>query len=230
MESTRRTITIRTEKVVEFPCLVYLPEGYEARAEKRWPVILYLHGKDERGSDCAVLKESGLPKYIEGHPIPCIVVAPQCPSDSEWIFHLDSLAALTGDIIGGYRADRSRVYLTGLSMGAIGAWHLGIAYPELFAAIIPISGGTYPFLGYPEAVTKAKDVPIWAFHGMDDPVLPIRLTQVLVDELAKAGGRIRYTYYENTGHDAWTRTYENPEVYDWLLQHSRGARVPRGGK
>lgn len=226
MQSLSKHFTITTEVKTDFPCLVYLPEDYDARGGEFWPIILYLHGKDERGADCARLSKSGLPKYIESNPIPFIVVAPQCPSDSEWVFHLDSLTQLIERVMGEYRVDPSRVYLTGLSMGGIGSWHLGIAYPEMFAAILPISGGTYPFLGYPEAVTRVKDVPIWAFHGIDDDVLPIRLTQVLVDALVKAGGNIRYTYYENTGHDAWTRTYANPEVYDWLLRHSKGRNGP----
>jgi predicted peptidase len=126
------------------------------------------------------------------------------------------LKGLVETIIEEYAVDHNRVYLTGLSMGGYGTWSLAMMYPDLFAAIAPICGG-----GNPDWIGLLKDVPVWAFHGDADPVVPLEQSQRMVSALQKHGGNAKLTVYPDVGHDSWTQTYENQELYDWFLQHSR---------
>jgi predicted peptidase len=120
------------------------------------------------------------------------------------------------EVIGQHAVDPDRVYLTGLSMGGYGTWSLAMAYPEIFAAIAPICGG-----GMTEWLFMLKDMPVWAFHGAEDPAVPLERGQRMVDALRAAGGDVRFTVYPGCGHDSWTQTYENPQLYEWFLQHKR---------
>lgn len=225
MNAIKQETRVTIETDVAFTNFVYLPDDYDATADTNWPTILFLHGKDEIGLPFDILPDGGLHSFVERNSLPFIILEPQCPAGSEWVFQLDALMSFLEKMGEQYRIDASRIYLTGLSMGAIGAWHLAIRFPSAFAAIVPISGGTYPFLGFPDAVARIKDVPIWTFHGTDDDVLPIALTKLLVDTLIKNGGNVTNTYYENTGHDAWTRTYSNGEIYRWLLKQTKNTVI-----
>jgi predicted peptidase len=218
----------KIEHAVELKYLIYLPHEYDSRSTTLWPLIVYLHGKGDRGDDPNILKMQGLPYYLEQKKdLPFVAIAPQCPLDSEWIFQLEVVYELIRSMHAQYKIDKNRCSLTGNSMGGIGAWHMGINYPHLFAAIVPICGGTYPFLGYPEAVDRLKETPIWVFHGDDDDVIPVQLSRVLVDRLIKINGNVRFTVYKNTGHDCWTKTYSNPELYLWLAEQKRGMEEER---
>jgi predicted peptidase len=115
------------------------------------------------------------------------------------------------------KVDKSRVYLSGLSMGGYGSWRYAAANPERFAAVVPICGGGEPDK-WAESLTK---VPIWAFHGAKDEVVPLARSQDMVDAVKEAGGEIKFTVYPEARHDSWTETYNNPEVYEWLLKHRR---------
>ncbi len=221
MNAIKQATHVKTETDVTFTNYVYLPDEYDADSNTDWPAIFFLHGKDEIGKVFDTLPDGGLHSFVEQNNLPFVILEPQCPAESEWVFQLDALMTYLEKMVDQYRIDTNRIYLTGLSMGAIGAWHLAIRYPSAFAAILPICGGTYPFLGYPDAVTRIKDVPVWAFHGKDDAVLPLQLTKILVDTLIQNGGNVKYTYYENTGHDAWTRTYSNMDIYHWLLHQEK---------
>src|ERR1017187_1673939 len=120
--------------------LLFLPEGYDAKAAKRWPLMLFLHGAGERGTNVWKVATHGPPKNVAAHPdFPFIVLSPQCPEHQFW--SKDVLLALLDEIMAKYAVDTNRVYLTGLSMGGYGTWDLGMAYPEKFAAIAPICGG-----------------------------------------------------------------------------------------
>jgi predicted peptidase len=181
--------------------------------------VLFLHGIGERGADLELLKLHGIPKVIaQGTDFPFIVLSPQCPEDTIWTNELDALHALLETIIEKYNVDHSRIYLTGLSMGGYGTWHFAATFPTMFAAIAPICGGAVPFVGFPERIHVLKDVPIWAFHGEKDEVVPLQESQELVDVLITHQGNVKFTIYPGTDHDSWTQTYENPDLYEWLLQ------------
>ena len=194
--------------------LLYLPPGYE-QGEKAWPLLLFLHGAGESGDDLAKVKIHGPPKLIENKTMdfPCLVVSPQSPGRG---WNADILAALVDDLTAKYRVDKRRIYVTGLSMGGFGTWSLGAAYPDKFAALVPICGG-----GNPADAAKLKDTPIWVFHGAKDPVVRLDSSQRMVDALKALGADVKFTVYPDAGHDSWTATYENPELYKWLFAQQR---------
>lgn len=220
---TQQACTLDTtiSKRVRLAYWLHLPQGYGAGG-RRWPLILFLHGMGERGDQLELVKRHGIPKIAEEwSDFPFIAVSPQCPADSIWSLQQDALLALLDEILGHYAADPARVYLTGLSMGGYGTWELASAHPERFAAIAPICGGGSPFLGFPARVCALKDVPVWAFHGAKDTVVPLDESAKMVEALRAFGGNVRFTVYPEAGHDAWTETYANPELYAWFLSHHR---------
>ena len=207
------------EKQIRLQYLLFLPADYAKKPTERWPMILFLHGSGERGDDLAKVKKHGLPKLVDEDPtFPFIVISPQCPEGQYW--DADALHALTEAIIKKYRVDAGRLYLTGLSMGGYGTWNLAIKYPGLFAAIAPICGG-----GDHGQVHVLKDTPTWVFHGVTDPTVPIARSEEMVAALENAGGVVKFTRYENTGHQgAWTQAYADPELYRWFLSHQNAGR------
>jgi predicted peptidase len=206
--------------------LLFLPQDY-GKSEQRWPLIFFLHGAGERGTDVWKVAAHGPPKRVREHPeFPFIVLSPQCPDGEIW--SRDVLLALLDDVTKTYKVDASRIYLTGLSMGGYGAWDLGLNHPEKFAAIVPICGGgdfIGMLLGSRDKPQVLKTLGVWAFHGAKDPVVPQSESQRMVDFLRKQGVKdVKLTVYPEADHDSWTQTYENPELYKWLLEHQRGQK------
>jgi len=206
-------------KTVRAQYLLYLPTQY-SESKSQWPLMLFLHGAGERGDDLEKVKIHGPPKLIahEGKEFPFVVVSPQCPEDGWWSDEpqIEMLDALLDDVIRRYRIDQDRIYVTGLSMGGFGTWSLATKYPHRFAAIAPICGG-----GDPKDAAKISHLPVWAFHGAKDNVVALEKSQEMVEALRKAGGDVKFTMYPQAGHDSWTETYDNPELYNWLLKHKR---------
>ena len=201
-------------RTVRLPYLLYVPHG-AADAGRTWPLILFLHGSGERGGDIEVVKRNGPPKLLAaGQEMPFVVVSPQLPAGGDW--SPEDLVVLLDDLQARLPVDPDRVYLTGLSLGGRGAWRLAARYPERFAAVVPVCGW-----GDPEVACRLTHVPIWAFHGAKDTVVPLADEQEMVDAVKKCGGDVRFTVYPDAGHDAWSATYANPELYTWLLAHTR---------
>jgi predicted peptidase len=216
------TFERQVASTVHLGYLLSLPAGYGEDPGKEWPLVLFLHGMGERGDDLEMLKKHGLPKILEDEgDLPFVVVSPQCPPDTVWSAETQALNALLDGVIETYAVDRHRVYLTGLSMGGYGTWHLACAHPERFAAIAPICGGLARAVGKAEQVCVLKDVPVWAFHGARDRTVPLAETADLVSALKACGGNVRFTIYPDAEHDSWTETYANPELYRWFLEHDR---------
>ena len=204
--------------------LLYLPPGYDAKAGRRWPLMLFLHGAGERGTNVWQVAVHGPPKLVQqGTNFPFLIVSPQCPPDKNW--DPDALFRLLDDATAHQAVDTNRIYLTGLSMGGYGTWRLGLAHPERFAAIAPICGGASlidAILVSPDKAAALKALPIWAFHGVKDPVVPVEESQRLVAALQKRGcAEVKLTLYPEAQHDSWTQTYGDPAFYEWLLQHER---------
>jgi predicted peptidase len=209
-QSFEKEITIK----VKLNYLLYLPEGYESSGKQIWPLMLFLHGAGESGSELDKVKIHGPPKLVEaGKKLPFILVSPQCPGRG---WNPDTLNALLDELTARHRVDKSRIYLTGLSMGGYGAWALAAAHPERFAAIAPICGG-----GTPGDAKKLKDLPIWVFHGAKDSVVPLKRSEEMVAALKAAGGNPKFTVYSEASHDSWTETYDNPELFKWFLEQKR---------
>jgi predicted peptidase len=195
--------------------LLYQPKNYEEK--ESWPLLLFLHGAGERGDDLELVKVHGPPKLVsQGKELPFIVVSPQCPSDRHW--QAVELAALLDEICEKHNVDEDRIYVTGLSMGGFGTWSLAAYQPDRLAAIIPICGGGEGFWA-----RNIAHLPTWVFHGAKDEAVPLERSEQMVDALQRAGAEPKFTVYEDLAHDSWTKTYENPEVYEWLLQQSRSA-------
>lgn len=205
-------------KRIRMGYLLYLPDGYGKDADKRWPLVLFLHGAGQRGTDPDAIKIWGLPHRIEaGEQFPFIAVSPQCPEASSWDRQLEALDALMEHMKMNYSIDEDRIYMTGLSMGGYGTWDYAMVHPELFAAIAPVAGGAT----YPELVGVLADMPIWAFHGAKDTAVPASESRMLVDMLKELGGNIRFTLYPDAGHEVCSLAYEEKELYEWLLSQSK---------
>lgn len=197
--------------------LQYLPEGYAGNGGENWPLVLFLHGAGERGDDLDRVKVHGPPRLVEeGERFPFILISPQQPEGSWW--SVDALTALLDQVTRDLRVDPMRVYVTGLSMGGYGTLALAAAHPERFAAIAPVCGG-----GDVATATAFRDVPTWLFHGLRDDVIPPERSIEMFEALRAAGApEVGLTLYPDANHDSWTRTYANPDLFDWLLRHRRG--------
>jgi len=197
--------------------LLYLPETY-AESENL-PLMIFLHGMGERGTDLNNVKMHGPPMLIEkGRDFPFIVLSPQCRKDAKgkgW-WDTKDLTLLLNFIKQNYNFDQNRIYLTGLSMGGFGTWNWATEQPKTFAAIAPICGG-----GKPEQAKAIADLPIWVFHGAKDKRVPLEKSQEMVDALKQNGSKVKFTIYPNASHNSWTKTYNNPNLYKWFLRQSK---------
>jgi predicted peptidase len=203
---------------VQLNYLLYLPKDY-GKTDKQWPLILFLHGAGERGSNIDQVKSNGLPKLAaEGKEFDFIIVSPQCPQEGWWAEQAEALKLLVEDIAGKYRVDSGRLYITGLSMGGAGTWSMVTKYPDMFAAAAPICGGGESVM----ARFRLGKLPLWVFHGAKDNVVPLKRSQEMVDAVKAAGNQdVQFTIYPEAGHDAWTETYNNPKLYEWFLSHKK---------
>lgn len=218
---TARHFQLERKEVLAADYLLFLPNGCEAGSEKRWPLILFLHGSGERGTNVWLVAKHGPPKIDTSDTnFQFIVVSPQCPEGKIWSD--DLVLALLDDIEKKYPVDPHRVYLTGLSMGGFGTWSLGLSHPDRFAAIAPICGGGDFITPLLADKSKLLSLPVWAFHGGKDPVVPPEESERMVNYLKKLGVReVKLTIYPEAQHDCWTQTYASPELFEWFLQHSR---------
>ena len=146
-----------------------------------------------------------------------IVVAPQCPAAQMWSGQpLESMIKMVKDFQKELPVDSQRIYITGLSMGGYGTWSALALEPKLFAAAIPICGG-----GDPTSVEKFTKVPIWAFHNDGDPAVNVEGSRSMIAALKNSGGDPKYTEYPSTQHDAWSPTYKDPALWEWLLTQKK---------
>ncbi|MDP4238180.1 MAG: sialate O-acetylesterase [Bacteroidota bacterium] len=206
---------------------------------KKYPLVLLMHGAGERGFDnrLQLLRLKSLPFWEKN---PCFVIAPQCPqkpadgTDGESVWVLTSFGApshsmkdkptwpmqmtmdLLNKIIAEYPVDPTRVYVTGLSMGGFATWELIQRMPDKFAAAIPVCGG-----GDTALAKKLVNIPLWIFHGDEDKTVMTQRSRDMVKCITNAGGHPKYTEYPGVGHDAWGRTYNNPDVWDWLFTQKK---------
>jgi acetyl esterase/lipase len=212
---------------------VYLPVAFRREDRKPWPVILYLHGRGERGAEGMWQTQNGLPQAVRDHPErwPFVIVMPQCPLSSFWTdpeMLTMALAALDQETEE-FHLDPERTYLTGLSMGGYGAWELARLHPQRWAAVAVAAGGvfwSYAPERWQEAATLPAEyaralgrTPVWLFHGSDDNVVASRQAELLFEAFKAAGGHVRLWVYMGLKHDCWTRAYNEPELPRWLLAH-----------
>jgi Predicted peptidase len=203
-----------------YPYLLFIPKGYNESGSDRWPLLIFLHGSGERGTDINVVKKHGPPMLVEKNPaFPFIVISPQLPEQSATVgqyWPVPPLEAILEHALKTLRVDPSRVYLTGLSLGGIATWDWGTTNPEHFAALAPVAA-----FGDPTKACKAKDVPVWAFHGDHDDAVDTRGDFEMVDALKKCGSAPRLTIYPNTDHWSWVPAYNDPALWMWLLEQRK---------
>jgi predicted peptidase len=197
--------------------VVFVPHDY--KADKEFPVILFLHGAGSTGDDGQKQAKGGIAKAIRDkkEKFPFIVVMPQAKTKG-WKADNDNgkrALAILEEVQKDYKTDKKRVYLTGLSMGGFGTWSFAAAYPERFAAIAPICGG-----GNPKSAAKFKDLPCWCFHGDADKTVSVEKSREMIAALKKAGGNPKYTEYPGVEHNSWDRAYGTAELYEWFLKHT----------
>ena len=220
MGPLRRTVMERpVGRTVRASYLMHVPPAYEQDRSRRWPLILFLHGAGERGDDPARIKDLGPLGYAAGRPdFPFLVVAPQCPLGQDWA--PDLLAAVLDEVEKHYRVDADRVYVTGYSMGGAGTWKVAMDYTDRFAAIAPLCGRVIPLLS-----GRLWQMPTWVFHGDADDVVPFSQSRDIVETLKGMGNKkVRFTVYPGADHNIWGRTYNDPALYEWFLQHRRSDR------
>jgi acetyl esterase/lipase len=219
---------------------VYLPEDWRRDDHKQWPIILFLHGRGERGSEGMWQTQIGLPQAVRDHPErwPFVIVMPQCPLPGYWT-DPDMLAMAMATLdqeAAEFHADPERTYLSGLSLGGYGVWELARLYPKRWAAIAISSSGI--FWSYaperwqqestlPEEYARAIGrTPVWLFHGTDDNIVPARESELIFDAIKSADGHVRLWLYQGLKHDCWTRAYNEQELPRWLLAHRTAGPEP----
>jgi len=202
---------------ITLPYRIYVPEGTTAAL----PLVLYLHGAGERG-DCNrahTRKNSVMQTLLNDEnrvEFPAIVIAPQCPAGTSWQHLTAELMSLLEDVMAAYPVDAGRVYITGISMGGNGTWEMLAAYPNFFAAAVPICGW-----GTPESAYRFSDVPIWVFHGARDRGILPEYSREMVQALENAGSNVRYTEYPRETHQAWEIAYREAELFPWMFAQTR---------
>src|SRR5688572_16598378 len=218
---------------------VYVPPGFD-RA-RSWPVVLFLHGAGEAGTDGIQQTEVGLGRVLRTDParFPVVAVFPKIPRGAVWFGDAARMALAALDQASAeFRGDPDRIYLAGLSLGAYGSWVLAYDSPDRYAAVVSVAGGIVPpertrarLVELPPALqaedpyaataARVKGIPAWLFHGAGDPTVPVTESRRLVAALKAAGGRPRYTEYQGVAHNAWDRAFADPELATWLLAQRR---------
>jgi len=207
-----KRIVHREEKWI-FPFVEY---SCDLKDEKL-PLIVLLHGAGERGfggEDIEKVEANGFPKSVLEEERNCIVIMPQCPPDTFWAARVESIVNFIEQIIKEYNIDEDRVYLTGLSMGGYGTWFTAMDRPDMFAAIAPVCGGG---MAWNAGVLK---MPIWAFHGAEDPVVSPVQSDEMVAKLRAVGADVTYSKVDGVGHNVWLNAYTK-ELMEWLLSKKR---------
>ena len=203
-----------------FPHLLYVPDNL-AEGDKL-PLIVFLHGIGERGTDPTLVRKWSLPRYLdEGNELPAIVVSPQCPEDTKWEFIPEKIIEFVDSIIATQPIDINRLYLTGFSMGGRGTWAVAVHAPEKFTALAPVAGRIPVKEGFLNEVCVLKNKPIWVFHGALDTAVEVENSDTIVQILRDCGAaNLKYTRYDDANHgQASDRAYSNIELYDWLLKY-----------
>ena len=215
------TSHLKTSEREPFPYALYTPQGFDPADGKKWPLVIFLHGAGEVGTDLEGVFVHGLPKRIRaGEEFPFIAAMPQMYPGGIWSCHIESLNCWLDFLLETLPVDADRVYATGLSMGGTGVWCWVSEYASRFAAVVPVCG-----VGIRFAASRMTDLPIWMFHGDSDPVvLPVE-SEMMNDGLIATGAReVRYTVYAGCGHDCWKYAYSDERMYEWLLSKNRAAR------
>lgn len=211
--------------------LVWLPDGYGDDREKRYPMIVFLHGSGSPTYDSQFVLSFGLPSVLmlgeqpEGFDF--VVISPQADPGTTWLTpgNLETVDLIIQEALDTYLVDEDRVYLTGLSMGGYASWHMATRYPDRFAAMSSMSGSGFqlPFTPPPGYACPLAEVPIWGFHGEQDFISQYRPVSFAVTDWENiCGVSVRWTAYPDAGHfETYERAYREPALYEWMLSNTK---------
>ena len=233
VQKVTQALSYQDGKGGSLPYRQYVTPGLEPKA--KIPLVLFLHGAGERGSDNRSQLRHGIGqiiRYSRERKVPLALIVPQCPAGKQWVdtpwnrlSHrmnktpsgpMSRVMALVKERCSSLPIDTGRIYVTGISMGGYGTWDYLQRDPDLFAAAVPICGG-----GDTTLAGKLRDIPIWTFHGSADKAVPVQRSRTMVSALKACRGKIRYREYPGAGHNVWTRTYGDSEVLDWLFSQKK---------
>lgn len=179
------------------------------------PLIVFISGDGEKGTEIEKVKINGPLKYLKSHLLDAYVLAPQCKEDENW--DIESIYQLILKVQKENNIDPDRIYVTGLSSGGWATWNLALSHPDLFAAIVPISG--FVDLIELENACKIANIPTRIYHGLLDDVVNVDYAVTIYKELKKCQAKeVKLTIFDDAGHDSWTRVYDNPEIYSWMFK------------
>lgn len=203
------------DKKFEYPFVAYIPDNFT----ENLPLIIQLHGGGEKGNggdDLYLVERHGFSKLLGEKEYPCVVVMPQCPKEEIWLIQVKLIKKFIEQIQEEYKVDKSKTTVAGLSMGGYATWYLGTTYPDMFAAIAPCCGGGMPL--YATALT----MPIWAFHGSDDDVVPPIESLNMINRVRKLGinDNVKLTIFDGVMHDSWKPAFTEP-LLNWLLEKKK---------
>ena len=191
----------------------YVLQSPDNKKDKK-PLIVFLHGSGERGSNPEMVKVHGPLKYTKSHTLDAYILAPQCPENENW--DVAVLYQLIQKIQKENNIDPQRIYLTGLSLGGWGTWNLAFAHPEMFAAVVPVCG--FVDRMEMENVCNIKDIPTQIFHGLLDDVVSVDYAIAVYKKLKSCDAPVNLTIFDDANHDSWSRVYDNPEIYTWMFK------------
>lgn len=214
-------ISVRQTSAETYPFLLYRPPGSPPNGTA-FPLLIFLHGSGERGTDLQLVRTHGPPRLVhDGQQLPFVVLSPQLEAGGDWsVARLDATLALVRRMV---RIDRRRIILTGLSLGGHASWRWAAARPDHFAAVVPIAGW-----GDPATACALRDIPVHAFHGETDTIVPAGGSQHMIAAIRACGGQqAQLTLYPATGHDSWTRTYADPALLGWMAEQRRPGIIRR---
>jgi predicted peptidase len=207
------TATIKTVAVVKHELGYALHKPANTKEKK--PLIVFISGDGEKGTEIEKVKIHGPLKYLKTHQLDAYVLAPQCKEEEKW--DIESINELILKIQRENKIDADRIYVTGLSSGGWAAWNLALSYPDKFAAIVPISG--FVDLIELESACIIANIPTRIFHGLLDDVVKVDYAITIYKELKKCNAKnVQLTIFDDAGHDSWSRVYDDPEIYDWMFK------------
>ena len=207
------------KEICHFKTIDYVmcfPDDYSP--DKKYPLLIYLHGAGSRGGDISIVSDAvtgPIGEINRGHKLPFIIAAPQC-NVKMWFEISETVLGFIDMVAARLDVDRTRVYLSGTSMGGYACWYFAMFRADLFAAILPVCGG-----GLPAFASYLKGLPVWAHHGALDNFVDVNESLAMVRQLRRLGSEVRLTIYPDREHDSWVPAFADPEVYTWLLTHRR---------
>lgn len=192
---------------------VFYPDNY-----KDLPLIIYLHGAGERGTNADHIDKWGVPKQIaEGREYPAVILTPQCPEEFVWDNVVERVKSLIDDVVAEFGIKKDRISITGSSMGGFGTFMMGKTYSSFFAGIAPVAGG-----GMSWRTPNLKTTPVFAMHGDVDEVVPILYSKLMVDGVNASGGNATLTVLEGHNHETGIDyAYKDDTLMNWLLKQRR---------